>query len=292
MLLINYPRHQYRQRITFLGQGFVSYFAIVVLALLLTCVVKAASANGQKQVEKESNINYHKQAAENTLYFDLGLASGWVPYQRSAEPGKPGVYAELMQSISERSNITIRPVHLPPKRAEKALQTGLVDFDFNVLEWMEDGTPGAGFVLSEPLYKVTEYVVTTNEYTALFKQKSDYYGHAIGTIAGYFYYDADKFTRVDFLSEEALIEGLAMGRFKLIIMEEHAAKYWANEHDVDIVLAVQHSKGPVRMRLRQEKAHLLPELNRAISTLKSDGTIRRILASHGIQQEVSLSHKH
>lgn len=284
MLTTSDSSYQYRHQTTFLLKGSFVCLFFLVFTLFLALKEARAGITSNTEAIPDSKTNYHQQSDDKTLYFDLGLESGWVPYQRAAELGKPGVYAQLMQSIAKRSNIAIRPVYLPPKRAEKALQMGLVDFDFNVLEWMEDGTPGEGFVLSEPLYTVTEYLITTHEYATLFNQKTDYYGQAIGTIAGYFYFDADKFTRIDFLSEEALIVGLAKGRFKAIIMEEHAAKYWANKHDVEIVFAVQHTKGPVRMRLRQEKAQLLPALNSAITSLKSDGTIKQILASHGIDE--------
>lgn len=270
---------------TFLSKALFMCLVVLAFMFILVPIEARADLTPKTQGITDSKSKYQEQSDDNTLYYDLGLESGWVPYQRAAEPGKPGVYAELMESIEKRSDITIRPVYLPPKRAAKALQIGLVDFDFNVLEWMEDGMPGEGFVLSEPLYTVTEYLITTNQHASMFNQKSDYYGHSIGTIAGYFYFDADRFTRVDFLSEEALLVGLAKGRFKAIIMEEHAAKYWADKHKVDIVLAVQHTKGPVRMRLREEKAQLLPALNRAITSLKSDGTIKHILANHGIEQE-------
>ncbi len=226
------------------------------------------------------------QADTPTLYYDLGLDSGWVPYQRGLEPGQPGVYAELMDALQQQSGIQIREVHMPPKRAALALNTGLVDFDFNVLEWMEDGTPGEGFVLSEPLYSVTEYLVTTPEHQHKYSEHEDYYGKPIGTIAGYFYFDDAKFSRVDFLSEEALILGLKKQRFEAIILEQHCAQYWASQHQLDIAFAVVHTSGPVRMRLREEHADLLPVLNKAIITLRKNGTIEKILRNYNIEDSL------
>ena len=45
------------------------------------------------------------------------------------------------------------------------------------------------------------------------------FGKRVGTIAGYFYFDDDKFIRTDFLNESQLMMGLKNARFNVIILE-------------------------------------------------------------------------
>ena len=225
---------------------------------------------------------YARQSAE-TLIFDLGIEGGWIPYQRGSQEGRPGVFLDVVKGIERHSDLTFKPVYFPAKRAEKAMNDGLVDFDFICLEWMKDGNPGASRKTSLPLFYINEYIVTLANNTHLFPTKQSYHGKVVGTIAGYFYHDDDKFFRMDFLSESKLIKGLARERFKGAILEFGTANHWAREHKVDIGFAVQHSQGKLRFRLREEKWHLLDDINHAIVRLHETGELKAILASHGLE---------
>jgi polar amino acid transport system substrate-binding protein len=216
------------------------------------------------------------------LKYDLGQQGGWIPYQQSAQRGRLGIFEEVTILIQDVTGIEFEAVHFPPKRAEKALLDGLVDFDFVCLEWLKEGRAPDKFNYSIPIFDVSEYVVTLTKNVDLVPERDMIYGQAIGTVAGYFYVDDNKFTRMDFLNEELLLLGLKHQRFTSIIIEKETAKYWAKLLDVDISFAALHTQGSIIIRLRNDKRELMPIINQAIKTIKESGQLINLLKNQGV----------
>lgn len=221
------------------------------------------------------------------LYFDLGMEGGWVPYHTGAETGRPGVFIDFTNKLQSMIDIQIVAVHFPPKRAEKALLDGIVDFDFICLEWLTDNQPGEGFVASESFLEINEYLVTLKKNTHLFPTRESMFGQPVGTVAGYFYFDDAEFIRVDFLNENILMQGLKHDRFKVAILERETAKYWAKLNATDIGFAALHTSGNLVMRLSKKHQALLPSINQAIRKMKASGELQAILNIHGIESKIN-----
>tara|TARA_R110000868_G_scaffold204933_2_gene453103 strand:- start:436 stop:1218 length:783 start_codon:yes stop_codon:yes gene_type:complete len=222
------------------------------------------------------------------LKYDLGQQGGWIPYQQSAQRGRLGIFEEVTILIHEETAIEFEAVHFPPKRAEKALLDGLVDFDFVCLEWLKEGASG-GFVYSNPIFNVSEYVVTLTKNASLVPERKAIYGKPVGTVAGYFYVDDNQFTRVDFLNEEVLLLGLKHERFTSIIIEKETAKYWSKLLDIDISYPAVHTHGSIIIRLRDDKRELLPIINQAIETIKVSGKLASLLKNHGVDAVIPVT---
>ena len=254
-----------------------------VMGLLIKIVTIGLSAGLLLCSAIASSSSLESAQEQTVLIYNVGLEGGWIPYQQSAEHGKDGVFKQVMDAVGRKSGILIKNIALPPKRADRALKDGLLDFDFNVLEWMPNGDYGhEHYVLSDALFPVTEFIVTIDTNSHLFSERDDYYGKPIGTVAGYFYFDDDKFTRVDFLRENLLMQGLKRGRFDAIIMEKESARYWADIHNMKIAFPVQHTEGAVRVRLRKQKSALIPKINQGIKAITQSGELEAILLQHGI----------
>jgi polar amino acid transport system substrate-binding protein len=84
---------------------------------------------------------------------------------------------------------------------------------------VKDNDPGPEFDTTEPIFEMTQYLITLNKNTHLFPSRESIFGKRVGTIAGYFYFDDDKFIRTDFLNESQLMMGLKNDRFNVIILE-------------------------------------------------------------------------
>jgi hypothetical protein len=82
--------------------------------------------------------------------------------------------------------------------------------------------------------------------------------------------------------------GLKHERFKVIIMEQEASKYWAKVNNVEINFAVLHSKGNFLIRIRIRKKHkgLLPLINQAIKKVKVTGELQAILDKHNASSKI------
>lgn len=224
-----------------------------------------------------SSVCSFAETVPSTLKYDLGSTTAWVPFGYSGNKQKPGIIIELIELIMIQAAIPTETSYLPVKRAVTALELGQIDFDVVSPNWFKDKMIGVDYVSSVPLFEVTEYFVTLPCTASEFNQPEMAYGQLVGTVAGYAYFDDDKFIRADFLSESELVKGLAKGRFKVAIIEERAAQYWAEKHNTAITLASLHTKGDVVIRLRKEHEKLLPLINQAISFLKNNGQFKKVL---------------
>lgn len=222
------------------------------------------------------------KSSVNTLFYDLGLEGGWIPYQRGANAGSTGVFEEIINSISAESDISFKAVYFPPKRAEMALKSGLVDFDFICLEWFTHGIDKGKYIITEPIFEISEMFVVKTGTDLDLSTPHSYFNLDVGTIAGYFYLNDKKFNRIDFLNEQQVILGLKQDRFKTAILEREVAKHWAKVHDVDIEFPLTHTQGYIRLRLRNEHKHLLLRINEAIAKIRSNGQLQKILNKHNV----------
>jgi ABC-type amino acid transport substrate-binding protein len=226
------------------------------------------------------------QEEHHKLYFDMDGNGGWVPFLTAAEPGALGIVTEITAVIQRYSHIKFIPLDLPQKRAEVALKEGLVDFDFICLEWLRNGVVDSEYVISAPFFELTENFITLKKNAQLFPTRESLHQKRIGTISGYFYFDDHTFIRTDFLNENQLMLGLKHERFKVIIMEQEASKYWAKVNNVEISFAVLHSKGNFLMRIRKKHKGLLPLINQAIKKIKVTGELQAILDKHNASSKI------
>lgn len=229
------------------------------------------------------------QSETNVLKFDLGESTGWVPYRTGKTADQAGILADLILLIEETSNITFDSVHWPQKRAEFALVKGIVDFDFICTAWFPGGTYGRKFVISEHLFEINEFVITLKGNKHLFPTLESIYTKPVGTIAGYFYFDDYQFTRVNFRDEDALIKALKYKRIDAIILEQEAAKHWANINNVEIEMAAPHTTGNLLIRLNKNKKDKLPAINTAIKELKQNGKLKVLLDKYDVEAKIIAS---
>jgi ABC-type amino acid transport substrate-binding protein len=226
------------------------------------------------------SVTSYSQTAPSVLKYDLGSTAAWEPFGYSGNKDKPGILVELIELIMKQADIRTETCFLPVKRAVTALELGQIDFDIVSPDWFKNKIIGGDFVSSIPLFEITEYFVTLPGFVEEFKQPEMAYGQLVGTVAGYAYFDDDKFIRADFLSESELIKGLMKGRFKVAIIEKRAAQYWAKKHNTSIMFASVHTKGDIIIRLRKEYKHLLPRINQVIDLFHKNGEFEKIFAKY------------
>ncbi|WP_338292010.1 transporter substrate-binding domain-containing protein [Planctobacterium marinum] len=216
-----------------------------------------------------------------TLKFDISGSSAWYPYF-IPDAEHPGIVAELVSAVLARANILGVPTELPPKRTLMALEKGELDFDVTSPSWFAGHKIPEGFVISEGLIEIREYLVTLPENQHLFSTLDQMHHQQIGTVRGYLYNNDAMFERVDFNSEYQLIKALQIGRIQAVIMGDLPASYWAEQIGINIAYGAQHSEGDLHFRLREEHAHLLAPINKAIDNLKNEGKVEQI-TSHYIK---------
>jgi polar amino acid transport system substrate-binding protein len=214
---------------------------------------------------------------ETVLRYNISASNSWYPYYIAKSPERPGILGELIPKILSLAEISSQVHHLPPKRTNQALDSGLLDFDVVSPSWFESGNVGDNFMLSAPIMTIVEYIVVLDKNKPLWNVADDIKGRNIGTVMGYAYHDDNDYTRVDFKSERELIMALHKERVEAIISGELTALFWANELKLPIRFALEHSSGDLMIRLRKNHNSLLPSINSAIQTLKKNGEIQRVI---------------
>ncbi len=214
------------------------------------------------------------------LKYDIGSTYGWIPFGYSGDQARPGILVELVMLIMDEANISIRSSSMPPKRAVYALEQGELDFDIISPSWFKNGDIGNKYVKSIPILTVTEHFITLAENEKNYQSLKQVYGTRVGTVAGYAYFDDDKFTRSDFRSESELMLGLKKQRFEVAIMERLAALHWSKIHNVAISFPLEHTTGEIVLRLRREHQALLPRINTAIGQLQEKGIVKQTMAKY------------
>lgn len=218
--------------------------------------------------------------AQAQLRYDVDASGGLIPYDYTGNPAHPGIYAELIPMLMGRAGVEIESVVLPTKRAVKALEEGLLDFDFVNPDWFDDSKSLQGYVFSVPIFEFTESFYRLADKPSTISSLDDLAGRSVGTVAGYMYVNEEYFQRIDFASEKLLVKGLSMGRFDVAIIERAAAQFWSKELGIPLYRITDNNAGHMVLRLRAEHIKLLPSINQAIQSAKSDGSIERLMSSY------------
>ena len=226
-----------------------------------------------KGLAQEKNVT----TDERVLRFNSGDTGTWIPWTADPDNNEPGIFQEITALILNEAGFVSEPTILSTKRAIRALENGVIDFDFVNPDWFPEGKVGDEFSFTQPVIMVKEYFITLPAKKDEIKTTDDIYGDVVGTILGYYYYDDSRFKRMDFVSERGLVVGLSKRRFDVAILEEMTARYWSRKTKVDIHFAVAHTSGYMVMRLNKAKARFVPDLNRAIVRLKQDKKLEHVL---------------
>lgn len=215
--------------------------------------------------------------AKDSLRFNLAASDSWYPYY-IPEQNNPGILGELIPLILQEAGIHGIELKFPPKRTVYAMENGLLDFDVVSPAWFANEFAGEQFLFSDSLLGIKEY------YASLSSTKISpmAYEDEVGTILGYYYFDDNTFTRIDFKSEKELVLALSKKRVERVLIGDLPAKYWADKLGVSIRLDQLHTEGELKIRLNKSKRHLLPKLNAAIKRLKELGKIQEIVTKYTV----------
>lgn len=212
------------------------------------------------------------------LKYDPSGSNGWYPYYIDG-PTPSGIAYDAVQLILKRANIEGQATNLPPKRTNVAFKDGLIDFDLISPDWLPDDFDKSDIVFSMPIIQVKEHVVFLPGQTLSsgFLTESQRFKPRMAVVRGYFYHNPHLFIPIEFNSEREVIQAIQKKRVALGISGDLPALYWAKELGANIELGPIHSNGYLHMRVRKEKANLLPQLNQAITELKQEQQFQRII---------------
>lgn len=201
--------------------------------------------------------------------FDFGDPGDGSPPQ--------GIYPELMDALCRRAGLQWFPVALPPGRIYQSFRAGDVDVEVGV---------NPGWRGSEEELSVYSVPFATDENTILTRKNFGGAVKVLGTVTGYVYpsltrkFADGSLVRFDAKNERSLLDLLAGGRIDAAVMTKAVAQYLVRSGHDRVGFGPAIDRLPLSIRLHKKYTFLLPAIDRALRSLKADGTLERIYAQY------------
>ncbi|MEO2267944.1 transporter substrate-binding domain-containing protein [Pseudoalteromonas sp. YIC-656] len=210
------------------------------------------------------------------LKYNATASGSYYPYSTGVKEN-PGISHEFVIKVMAEAGIEIAHVSLPAKRTQQFMLNQQLDFEIVSPTWLtEEERNLQQFVFSDALLPVQELLVTLPDKVSKYASSNSIVGGTVGTVRGYYYHNDHEFIRADFATERELVLALSKKRIEVAIIGDLPALYWSQQLDIDIAFGAMHSKGQLHIRLRSKHKELLPKINDAIATLKSQGIVEQL----------------
>ena len=196
-----------------------------------------------------------------------------------------GLYHQLMDAISTESGLSFDWHYYPYARLNRLFEQGSIHIEVGSSPiWTKASiTPGH---YSDGFYHIEDVALFATDKTLSVKNASDIHGRNIGVVRGYGFakfdeaFHSGKAIRTDTKNELHLLEMLYHNRADAIFISRHVYYHHAiqNEKYQNFVIGDVIGAYEVGVRVHPSAKHILPLINRAIQTLKLNGTIRAIMS--------------
>jgi ABC-type amino acid transport substrate-binding protein len=216
--------------------------------------------------------------------FSVMLYQGANPPYTIIKNGQhSGIFVDLFTKLSQQTKHQFIFKDYPAARALQEFDMGRVDIEPGVNEqWRQH-------VLIKGIYTITygyskEIIIFKKKNAISVKTAKDLYGKTIGIVRGYSYPRFDQafnnklITRSENRSEKLLLKQLQAERINYVFIGERTIKYYIKQNPQyqnielgDIVSQVQ-----VKLRVHPNKAYIINDLNKALTTLMENGEIAAI----------------
>jgi ABC-type amino acid transport substrate-binding protein len=231
-------------------------------------------------------VPFQGVSAAQTLV--IGTAD-WKPWQIVEEGSLVGITSEILQELSRRTGYKMDVKTLPHKRLMLEFERQQIDMEPTVSQsWREEQRDIS--VYTRPYYETSDVILVRKGSGIAGTVAQDFKGMSLGCGLGYYYpegfqaaFESGMIIRDDNPVSEFNILKLAQERLDGIIVDRIQAGYMIkvfklNAEDFEIAYVFRPSK--LSLRLHKNKQDLLPMLNRALESMKADGTIKRIVTRY------------
>lgn len=214
----------------------------------------------------------------------------WEPYWIVHDGHISGIFSDLMQALDQQMDVALEAdTPQPPLRAQKHFRDGLVQLECCVSKaWRSAPEQVAESLWSEPVLNTEEVLIFPPGKAFPFTGLQDLRGRTISTVRGYGYAGSHYFTRSDSPDSMAQLKVVARRRVDAGIIDRlELASLFANHPELralpaPVELGPVISRSTLRMRLHRSRAEWLKPLNEAISRLRKNGTLAKIVQRYAI----------
>lgn len=231
-------------------------------------------------------VSFHGVTAAQTLVIGT---SDWKPWQIVKEGQLTGITPEILHVLSRRTGCKMDIKVLPQRRLMREFERQQIDMEPAVSpSWREKQRDIS--VYTNPYCETSDVILVRKGSGIAGTAVQDFKGRSLGCGLGYYYPEGFQealangdIIRDDNPVSEYNIMKLAQHRLDGIIVDRIQAAYMIDvlrlkAEDFEIAYVFGPSK--LSLRLHKSKQDLLPILDKALESMKADGTIDRIVAKY------------
>jgi len=210
----------------------------------------------------------------------------WKPYAYEDENGHlQGVSVDIARRVMQLADLDVTFVTYPVNRLHSMLQKGEIDMNYaDALIW-NSAEERQHYVFSKPYSVVNEHLYFLAGHPAHGQSPQQLDQLVIGMVRGYTYraldpaINAHRLTRLETSQDDALIKLLQSRRVDAIAMVDDIFNALVISSHLDpsqFRQGAKLSEAPLVFKLQPQHAQWLPQINRAINTLRSNGELDHI----------------
>jgi len=212
----------------------------------------------------------------------------WEPYWLISEQKIGGILNDVMTELDRRiPHFLFASPDFPVKRSRLTFHNGgtIIECCINQ-DWREPYDSGGKTLWSDTVLMTEELLVFPKGGSFPVTRLEDLKGKSIATILGYGYLGNDHFIRHDAMDNIAQLSMVAKKRTDAAIMDNYEYQYMLRNSSEVQNIADKIETGPVinrtelKMRIHSSRPDLVAPINSAISKMKTDGTIKKIIFSY------------
>lgn len=213
----------------------------------------------------------------------------WSPFFMKLNNRYTGIGVDILNEVVKRTGDTLEIKQIPTKRAEYMLKNSYLDIVVLDSPLWSDSKEMDSFVFSDELMSVKEYVYFLNEDYVNVKSPLELKGKEVSVLAGYYYpafeqaFNSGMIKKREVVTEPSLLKMLAQGRTDAIFMDSIAFDYTILKmkyNQSTFRVGLQISDSPLAFKISKNKSSILPRFNKAIMSMKKDGSIDRIIRKY------------
>jgi len=213
----------------------------------------------------------------------------WAPFFMVSNDQFSGIGVDILTEIVQRTGDELDLQHLPNVRALSMFDNKEIDMIVIDSPLWNDQEKLKDVLFSDELMSVQEYIYFLKDEYIEVEIPEDLRGKVVNIFRGYSYpvfeeaFNKGIVEKDEVNNELSLIRILAAKRCTAIFMDSIAFEHNASRLGYDKSLfkrGMQLSDTELKIKIRREKASILPRINKAIAEMRRDGTVDLIIKKY------------
>jgi len=214
----------------------------------------------------------------------------WSPFAMNGKNGElEGISVDIFNEIMIRTQHRAALTLLPPKRLNRLFDQNKIDINFADSPKWNPKEADLKYTFSDPYTFVSEYIYFLKENYQIVDKPTDLTGKVLGINFGYYYEQFETLFSQNIIrvssshSPLQLLLKLNRNKIDAALFDDMSFNYLLDKEQLDkskFKRGKKITQAPLCLKLRIDRQYLLKAINKVISNMQQDGTIKRIISSY------------